>query len=284
MALRPGPPPSVHVLGAARDLPSGTTLRPSDLRALALPPAAVPSGALHTGATGRVLAAPMRRGEPLTDARLIGASLLEGHAPGTVATPVRIADAASVHLLHPGTRIDILTLQTTPPPDPTTPRTTHHRHPHTDNNPTLTPTTQNHPATTHQISNALTGPSDHPPTHHPLPPAPQASTARASTHLTTSHQTKSSPTQTAALPPSEAKSFPGHVLPASPTASLLTGGPSGWGDARLVVSDVPVVAVPPPDKEGGQEGALIVVATDRTQAAALAGAGGPLSITITGGQ
>ncbi|WP_067456337.1 SAF domain-containing protein [Actinomadura macra] len=108
-ALRPGPPPSVRVLGAARDLPAGTTLRPSDLRALALPPTAVPSGALRANATGRVLTAPLRRGEPLTDVRILGDTLLHGYASGTVASPVRISDAATARLLHPGDHIDILT-------------------------------------------------------------------------------------------------------------------------------------------------------------------------------
>ena len=65
-AARPaGAPP---VLVAARDLSPGV-LRPGDLRTVPMPDP--PDGALRTGATGRVLAAPMRRGEPLTDARLL---------------------------------------------------------------------------------------------------------------------------------------------------------------------------------------------------------------------
>ncbi|URN09621.1 SAF domain-containing protein [Actinomadura madurae] len=63
-ALRPGPPPSVRVLGAARDLPAGKALTASDLRPVALPPGAVPAGALRSGGAGRVLAGPMREGEP----------------------------------------------------------------------------------------------------------------------------------------------------------------------------------------------------------------------------
>ncbi len=49
----------------------------------------------------------MRRGEAFTDARLAGASLLVG-SEGLVAAPVRIADAASVALLAPGDRVDVL--------------------------------------------------------------------------------------------------------------------------------------------------------------------------------
>ncbi|TDB91070.1 SAF domain-containing protein, partial [Actinomadura sp. 7K534] len=108
LALRPGPAPSVRVLAAARDLPAGTTLTPSDLRRVALPAAAVPSGTLRSG-TGRVLATPMRAGEPLTDTRVVGDGLLRGYGADTVATPVRMADADAVRLLHPGDRIDVLT-------------------------------------------------------------------------------------------------------------------------------------------------------------------------------
>ncbi|MGI5325978.1 SAF domain-containing protein [Actinomadura nitritigenes] len=179
-ALRPGPAPSVRVLGAARDLPAGATLGTSDLRALDLPPPAVPAGALRSGAAGRVLAGPVRRGEPLTDARLVGDGLLRGYGPGTVAAPVRIADADTVRLLHSGDRVDVL-----------------------------------------------------------------------------------------AGPPSSG-------------ADDLSGSGDRWGGARVIVSGAPVVTVPQRHDEGGREGALVVLATDRTQAQALAGAGPALSITITG--
>ncbi|WP_131737146.1 RcpC/CpaB family pilus assembly protein [Actinomadura roseirufa] len=107
-ALRPGPAPSVRVLAASHDLPGGAVLAPPDLHGLDLPPAAVPAGALRSGAAGHVLAGPMRRGEPVTDARLLGDGLLHGYGPETVAAPVRLADAATARLLHPGDRIDVL--------------------------------------------------------------------------------------------------------------------------------------------------------------------------------
>ncbi|MDL4815496.1 RcpC/CpaB family pilus assembly protein [Actinomadura opuntiae] len=178
-ALRPGAAPSVRVLAAARDLPAGTALGTADLRALDLPPPAVPAGAVRSGAAGRVLAGPMRRGEPLTDARLVGNGLLRGYGPGTVAAPVRIADAGSARLLHSGDRVDVL-----------------------------------------------------------------------------------------AGPPSAGSDLPREG--------------DRWAEARVVVSGVPVVTVPRPHDESGQEGALVVLATDRAQAQALAGAGTALSITITG--
>jgi Flp pilus assembly protein CpaB len=113
VALRPSSPPGVQVLAAARDLPGGTTLRGGDVGVVALPAAAVPDGVVRRDTdsrvlTGRILAGPVRRGEPLTDARLVGTGLLDGYSPGIVATPVRIADAGAVRLLRAGDRVDVL--------------------------------------------------------------------------------------------------------------------------------------------------------------------------------
>lgn len=107
-SVRPPPGRTVAVLAAAHDLAGGARLRPADLATVRLPPSVVPSGAVRAAAAGRVLAAPMRRGEPLTDTRLLGPGLLSGYGAGLVAAPVRIADADAVALLHPGDRIDVL--------------------------------------------------------------------------------------------------------------------------------------------------------------------------------
>lgn len=108
-SLAPAPPRAVQVLAAARELLPGVPLVAADLRRVALPPAAVPTGALTQDAAllGRLLTGPVRRGEPLTDARLVGAGLL-AHADGLVAAPVRLADAAEAGLLQAGDRIDVL--------------------------------------------------------------------------------------------------------------------------------------------------------------------------------
>ncbi|GAA0355183.1 SAF domain-containing protein [Actinoallomurus spadix] len=105
-ATRPHPR-RVPVLVAARDLPGGTALRATDVAVRALPARAVPEGTVRRAA-GRTLAGPVRRGEPLTDVRLRGGTLLDGADPGAVATPVRLADAAVVRLLHAGDRVDLL--------------------------------------------------------------------------------------------------------------------------------------------------------------------------------
>lgn len=112
-ALSPAPPRTEQVWTAAHDLAAGAALTAVDLRSLAVPPSAVPAGALRPGAAleGRLLAGPVRRGEPLTDVRLVGPSLLSALGTGgspRVAVPVRIADAGSVSLVRPGDVIDVL--------------------------------------------------------------------------------------------------------------------------------------------------------------------------------
>jgi Flp pilus assembly protein CpaB len=105
-AVRPSPGPTVTVDVAARDLPSGTVLRDRDLISRTYPAQLAPVGSAPD-ALGRTLAAPVRAGEPVTDVRLVAASLLDGY-PGRVALPVRITDAAAVGLLRPGDRVDLV--------------------------------------------------------------------------------------------------------------------------------------------------------------------------------
>lgn len=107
-AVVPTPPPTVAVLSAARDLAAGTVLTPEDLARAELPRALVPAGALVdvTAVAGRLVAGPVRRGEPLTDVRLLGAGLLP---PGSdVAVPVRLAEPATGALVRAGDTVDVL--------------------------------------------------------------------------------------------------------------------------------------------------------------------------------
>ncbi|MFO7300770.1 MAG: Flp pilus assembly protein CpaB [Actinomycetes bacterium] len=107
------PAPGVEILVAARDLPGGP-LTAADVTSARFPPDVLPAGVLRPGAqvTGRVLASPMRAGEPLTDARLLGPGLLAGYGTHLLATPVRIADADAAKLLSPGDTIDVLSAPT----------------------------------------------------------------------------------------------------------------------------------------------------------------------------
>lgn len=105
-ALAPTPPPTVPVTVAAHDLPAGSTVTAADVETVDFPEAAAPAGT-SSYAVGRTTTGPLRRGEPITDARLVGANLLEGY-PGLVAVPVRIPDDGAVSLLRVGDRIDLL--------------------------------------------------------------------------------------------------------------------------------------------------------------------------------
>lgn len=115
-AARPAPPVSVALTVAARDLPAGTVLTATDLRTSRVPPGATPTGAL-ADPVGATLAAPLRRGEPITDLRIVGPALTQGH-PGLTAVPVRLPDAGMAGLLHVGDTVDLYAT------DPTTGRTT----------------------------------------------------------------------------------------------------------------------------------------------------------------
>lgn len=108
-ALRPAPPPTATVAVAARDLPSGATLASDDVRAVELPTRAVPDGAYMPAEVplGRLVAAPVRRGEPLTDAGLVGPGLADRLAPGQVLTMVQVAAATTV-LVRPGDVVDVV--------------------------------------------------------------------------------------------------------------------------------------------------------------------------------
>lgn len=107
-AVAPSARPTTPVLTAARDLAAGAVLEPGDLVAAAVPDALVPAGALTdvSDVAGRLVAGPVRRGEPLTDVRLLGAALLPAGAD--VAVPVRLAEPATGALVTAGDRVDVL--------------------------------------------------------------------------------------------------------------------------------------------------------------------------------
>lgn len=107
-AVVPPEPATVPLLVAARDLPAGEMLGEDDLEVVEAPPSLAPAGRQELAeALGRTTTGPVRRGEPVTDARLVTASLLEGY-PGLVALPVRLPDPGAVALLRVGDRVDLL--------------------------------------------------------------------------------------------------------------------------------------------------------------------------------
>lgn len=106
-ALAPPPPASSPMLVAARDLPAGTVLTSADLVDAQVPPGVVPDGAVASP-EGRVLAAPLRAGEPVTDVRLVGRGMAAALPDDRVAVPIRLSDAGQVALLAEGDRITLL--------------------------------------------------------------------------------------------------------------------------------------------------------------------------------
>ena len=100
------PPPTTTVLAAARDLPAGSAVGSDDVVPVEFAPDSVPAGAV-SDPVGHTLAAPLRRGEPVTDVRLVGGDLAAAH-PELTTLPVRFPDAGLAGLLAPGDRIDLV--------------------------------------------------------------------------------------------------------------------------------------------------------------------------------
>jgi pilus assembly protein CpaB len=111
LALRPQPGTST-VLVAVRDLASGSTLTAADVVAQPVPASLVPAGAMTrpSDVDGRVLSGAARRGEAITDVRLLGPELTRLLAPdATAATvPIRLSDPDVAGLLAPGSTVDVV--------------------------------------------------------------------------------------------------------------------------------------------------------------------------------
>jgi Flp pilus assembly protein CpaB len=108
--LSPAPLSMATVVIAARDLPAGATLATTDLAAQKLPQSAVPAAAFSSisNAAGHQLAGPLRKGQVLTDASLVGTGMLVGAPPGSQAVPVRLDDPATVQLVTPGQLVTVV--------------------------------------------------------------------------------------------------------------------------------------------------------------------------------
>ncbi|MGH3357543.1 MAG: SAF domain-containing protein [Nocardioidaceae bacterium] len=109
-ALRPPDPPTSGVVVATRDLASGATLTSADVEVREIP---VDDVAAHAYAStddvvGEVVGAPMRRGESITDMRLLASDLLSGYPDGATLATVRIADPQSLWGVEVGTIVDIV--------------------------------------------------------------------------------------------------------------------------------------------------------------------------------
>jgi Flp pilus assembly protein CpaB len=111
-ALRSNPDGDhAEVVVAARDLAPGTALTPDDVRVENRLTTTLPDGSqADPGAViGSMLASPTRRGEVLTDVRLLGSRLAESTAgPGARIVPLHLADSALIDLVRVGDVVDVL--------------------------------------------------------------------------------------------------------------------------------------------------------------------------------
>jgi Flp pilus assembly protein CpaB len=111
-ALRPDPSDRRgDVVVAAHDLSPGLALTAADIRLEKRSATTLPDGAQTTidALVGTTLAGPARRGEVLTDVRVLG-SRLAGLAAGPDArvVPLHLADAAVLDLIRPGDVVDVM--------------------------------------------------------------------------------------------------------------------------------------------------------------------------------
>jgi Flp pilus assembly protein CpaB len=112
LALRSDPRGEhTDVVIAARDLAPGVQLTADDVQIESRSARTVPDGAQTDSAAvvGKTLAGPARRGEALTDVRLLGPRLAESAAgPNARIVPLHLADTALLDLVRPGDVVDVL--------------------------------------------------------------------------------------------------------------------------------------------------------------------------------
>lgn len=98
------------VVVASRDLVAGDNLLAADLTTISWTGADAPGGSSSSIADflGETVASPVRKGEPLTDVRVLGPGLLDGYGPSTVVTTIRIADSAALTGLRSGDAVALI--------------------------------------------------------------------------------------------------------------------------------------------------------------------------------
>ncbi len=112
------------VVVTVRDLSPGTALTAEDIRLEKRLAATVPDGSqADVGAVvGSTLAGPARRGEVLTDVRLLGSRLAESTAgAGARIVPLHLADSALLDVVRVGDVVDVLAAPTVNSPEATPP-------------------------------------------------------------------------------------------------------------------------------------------------------------------
>lgn len=104
-----------RILVASHDLAAGDVLAAEDTAPRDVPVDQVPDGALRdpTAVQGRALSGASRKGEPITDVRVVEPDVTaQGAAPAVddehAVVPVRVADPAVADFLHHGQRVDLV--------------------------------------------------------------------------------------------------------------------------------------------------------------------------------
>lgn len=118
-ALRSNPEDDrAEVVVAAHDLRPGTALTPGDVRLEKRSATTLPDGSQADldAVVGSTLASPTRRGEVLTDVRLLGSRLAESTAGPDAIVPLHLADSALVDLVRVGDVVDVLAAPVTDSP------------------------------------------------------------------------------------------------------------------------------------------------------------------------
>jgi Flp pilus assembly protein CpaB len=100
-----------EIVVASRDLQPGVTLTAADVHLENRLAATIPDGSRSDldAVVGSTLAGPTRRGEVLTDVRILGARLAESAVgPDARIVPLHLADTALLDLVRPGDVVDVL--------------------------------------------------------------------------------------------------------------------------------------------------------------------------------
>lgn len=108
-----------EVVVTTRDLSPGSELTADDVRLENRAAASIPDGSRTEldAVVGSTLAGPARRGEVVTDVRVLGPRLAESAAgPDARIVPLPLADAALVDLVRPGDVVDIVAAPTSAAP------------------------------------------------------------------------------------------------------------------------------------------------------------------------
>ncbi|MEZ5119431.1 MAG: SAF domain-containing protein [Candidatus Nanopelagicales bacterium] len=109
-AQQHGPVPTVATVVAKVDMPAGHIVGASDVQVVGWPADGHPAPAASSPETilGRRATAPIKAGEPLTDLRVVGPSVLAATGPGLVAIALNPDPLTVSGVIRPGDRVNLV--------------------------------------------------------------------------------------------------------------------------------------------------------------------------------